>query len=245
MAQRYAAFGQLFYKQSPDPLDYSGNVRTIGPKTPMTAMPFASDIPLGGDRGQSELIPFLYQLFDETGWKPGTPAMNMWIVKFGQETSPPARASSAATQTRSIKSATAPDITASSPSYDLATTEALEVIKNAFECQNSKVKWQKLVDATTILENKLKGKYSIDLWGINFTDFYLDDASNGEDGPPSIGATPSIQDIYQIAKNANLTKSKNKAGKIFYFRKTVKNNSLELGKLDDGHWQARCFLSSF
>lgn len=71
-----AANLHLFMQQSA--VETSGNVRSIGPKPPMLAIP--NQTPMRESQ-QENFTGFIQQLVLETGWQPGAPT-NMWLVAF-------------------------------------------------------------------------------------------------------------------------------------------------------------------
>lgn len=71
-----AANLHLFMQQTA--VDHSGNVRTVGPKPPMLAIPDRQPI---RDRQQLAFQGFVQQLVLDTGWQPGAPT-NLWLVGY-------------------------------------------------------------------------------------------------------------------------------------------------------------------
>jgi hypothetical protein len=71
-----AANLHLFMQQSA--AEHSGNVRSIGPKPPMLAVP--NQTPMRESQ-QENFTGFIQQLVLDTGWQPGAPT-NMWLVAF-------------------------------------------------------------------------------------------------------------------------------------------------------------------
>ena len=71
-----AANLHLFMQQSA--VETSGNVRSIGPKPPMIAIP--NQTPMRESQ-QNDFNGFIEQLVLDTGWQPGAPT-NMWLVAF-------------------------------------------------------------------------------------------------------------------------------------------------------------------
>ncbi|TXI97678.1 MAG: hypothetical protein E6Q31_10260, partial [Aquabacterium sp.] len=65
-----AANLHLFMQQTA--VEHSGNVRTVGPKPPMLAIP---------ERQQLAFQGFVQQLVLDTGWQPGAPT-NLWLVGY-------------------------------------------------------------------------------------------------------------------------------------------------------------------
>jgi len=97
-----AANLHLFMEQSA--LEHSGNLRTLGPKPPMLAVPMQT--PLNEEAKQSAYTGFIEQLVVNTGWQPGAPT-NIWITNFnadGAKTNSSAAAQSNATKEASEKS---------------------------------------------------------------------------------------------------------------------------------------------
>ncbi len=85
-----AANLHLFMQQMA--VEHSGNVRTIGPKPPMLAIPDRQPIT---ERQQLAFQGFLQQLVLDTGWQPGAPT-NLWLVGYdANAASSPAAARSA------------------------------------------------------------------------------------------------------------------------------------------------------
>lgn len=60
-------------------VEHSGNVRTVGPKPPMLAIPDRQPI---SERQQLAFKGFIQQLVLDTGWQPGAPT-NLWLVGYG------------------------------------------------------------------------------------------------------------------------------------------------------------------
>lgn len=83
-----AANLHLFMQQSA--VEHSGNVRTIGPKPPMMAIPDRQPI---NESQQLAFQGFIQQLVIDTGWKPGAPT-NFWLA--GYDTRSPATSHSKA-----------------------------------------------------------------------------------------------------------------------------------------------------
>ena len=84
-----AANLHLFMQQTA--AEHSGNVRTVGPKPPMLAIPDRQPI---GERQQLAFQGFVQQLVLDTGWLPGAPT-NLWLVGYDanaaiKPTTPPA-----------------------------------------------------------------------------------------------------------------------------------------------------------
>lgn len=84
-----AANLHLFMQQTA--AEHSGNVRTVGPKPPMLAIPDRQPI---GERQQLAFQGFVQQLVLDTGWQPGAPT-NLWLVGYDanaaiKPTTPPA-----------------------------------------------------------------------------------------------------------------------------------------------------------
>ncbi len=71
-----AANLHLFMQQMA--VEHSGNVRTIGPKPPMLAIPDRQPI---SERQQLAFQGFVQQLVLDTGWQPGAPT-NLWLVGY-------------------------------------------------------------------------------------------------------------------------------------------------------------------
>lgn len=71
-----AANLHLFMQQSA--VEHSGNVRSIGPKPPMLAIPDRQPI---SERQQLAFQGFVQQLVLDTGWQPGAPT-NLWLVGY-------------------------------------------------------------------------------------------------------------------------------------------------------------------
>jgi hypothetical protein len=71
-----AANLHLFMQQTA--AEHSGNVRTVGPKPPMLAIPDRQPI---GERQQLAFQGFVQQLVLDTGWQPGAPT-NLWLVGY-------------------------------------------------------------------------------------------------------------------------------------------------------------------
>ena len=69
-----AANLHLFMQQMA--VEHSGNVRTVGPKPPMLAIPDRQPI---SERQQLAFQGFVQQLVLDTGWQPGAPT-NLWLV---------------------------------------------------------------------------------------------------------------------------------------------------------------------
>lgn len=59
-------------------VEHSGNVRTVGPKPPMLAIPDRQPI---SERQQLAFQGFVQQLLIDTGWQPGAPT-NLWLVGY-------------------------------------------------------------------------------------------------------------------------------------------------------------------
>jgi len=59
-------------------VEHSGNVRTVGPKPPMLAIPDRQPI---SERQQLAFQGFVQQLVIDTGWQPGAPT-NLWLVGY-------------------------------------------------------------------------------------------------------------------------------------------------------------------
>jgi hypothetical protein len=74
-----AANLHLFMQQSA--VEHSGNVRTIGPKPPMMAIPDRQPI---NESQQLAFQGFIQQLVIDTGWKPGAPT-NFWLVGYASQ----------------------------------------------------------------------------------------------------------------------------------------------------------------
>ena len=70
-----AANLHLFMQQMA--VEHSGNVRTVGPKPPMLAIPTGSR----SASGSSSPSGFIQQLVLDTGWQPGAPT-NLWLVGY-------------------------------------------------------------------------------------------------------------------------------------------------------------------
>lgn len=84
-----AANLHLFMQQMA--VEHSGNVRTVGPKPPMLAIPDRQPI---SERQQLAFQGFVQQLVIDTGWQPGAPT-NLWLVGYDanaaiKPTTPPA-----------------------------------------------------------------------------------------------------------------------------------------------------------
>lgn len=84
-----AANLHLFMQQTA--AEHSGNVRTVGPKPPMLAIPDRQPI---SERQQLAFQGFVQQLVLDTGWQPGAPT-NLWLVGYDanaaiKPTTPPA-----------------------------------------------------------------------------------------------------------------------------------------------------------
>jgi hypothetical protein len=84
-----AANLHLFMQQMA--VEHSGNVRTVGPKPPMLAVPDRQPI---SERQQLAFQGFVQQLVIDTGWQPGAPT-NLWLVGYDanaaiKPTTPPA-----------------------------------------------------------------------------------------------------------------------------------------------------------
>ena len=75
-AANNAANLHLFMQQMA--VDHSGNVRTVGPKPPMLAIPDRQPI---SERQQLAFQGFVQQLVLDTGWQPGAPT-NIWLVGY-------------------------------------------------------------------------------------------------------------------------------------------------------------------
>src|SRR5574343_117141 len=75
-AANNAANLHLFMQQMA--VDHSGNVRTVGPKPPMLAIPDRQPI---SERQQLAFQGFIQQLVLDTGWQPGAPT-NLWMVGY-------------------------------------------------------------------------------------------------------------------------------------------------------------------
>jgi hypothetical protein len=71
-----AANLHLFMQQMA--VEHSGNVRTVGPKPPMLAVPDRQPI---SERQQLAFQGFIQQLVIDTGWQPGAPT-NLWLVGY-------------------------------------------------------------------------------------------------------------------------------------------------------------------
>jgi hypothetical protein len=71
-----AANLHLFMQQTA--VVHSGNVRTVGPKPPMLAIPDRQPI---SERQQLAFQGFVQQLVLDTGWQPGAPT-NLWLVGY-------------------------------------------------------------------------------------------------------------------------------------------------------------------
>ena len=71
-----AANLHLFMQQMA--VEHSGNVRTVGPKPPMLAIPDRQPI---SERQQLAFQGFVQQLLIDTGWQPGAPT-NLWLVGY-------------------------------------------------------------------------------------------------------------------------------------------------------------------
>lgn len=71
-----AANLHLFMQQMA--FEHSGNVRTVGPKPPMLAIPDRQPI---SERQQLAFQGFVQQLLIDTGWQPGAPT-NLWLVGY-------------------------------------------------------------------------------------------------------------------------------------------------------------------
>jgi hypothetical protein len=71
-----AANLHLFMQQTA--VEHSGNVRTVGPKPPMLAIPDRQPI---SERQQLAYQGFIQQLVIDTGWQPGAPT-NLWLVGY-------------------------------------------------------------------------------------------------------------------------------------------------------------------
>lgn len=76
--------------------EHSGNVRTVGPKPPMLAIPDRQPI---SERQQLAFQGFVQQLVIDTGWQPGAPT-NLWLVGYDanaaiKPTTPPASSNEA------------------------------------------------------------------------------------------------------------------------------------------------------
>ena len=71
-----AANLHLFMQQMA--VEHSGNVRTMGPKPPMLAIPDRQPI---SERQQLAFQGFIQQLVLDTGWQPGAPT-NLWLVGY-------------------------------------------------------------------------------------------------------------------------------------------------------------------
>lgn len=71
-----AANLHLFMQQTA--AEHSGNVRTVGPKPPMLAIPDRQPI---SERQQLAFQGFVQQLVLDTGWQPGAPT-NLWLVGY-------------------------------------------------------------------------------------------------------------------------------------------------------------------
>ena len=71
-----AANLHLFMQQMA--VEHSGNVRTVGPKPPMLAIPDRQPI---SERQQLAFQGFVQQLVLDTGWQPGAPT-NLWLVGY-------------------------------------------------------------------------------------------------------------------------------------------------------------------
>ena len=71
-----AANLHLFMQQMA--VEHSGNVRTVGPKPPMLAIPDRQPI---SERQQLAFQGFIQQLVLDTGWQPGAPT-NLWVVGY-------------------------------------------------------------------------------------------------------------------------------------------------------------------
>lgn len=71
-----AANLHLFMQQTA--VEHSGNVRTVGPKPPMLAIPDRQPI---SERQQLAFQGFVQQLVLDTGWQPGAPT-NLWLVGY-------------------------------------------------------------------------------------------------------------------------------------------------------------------
>lgn len=95
-------------------VEHSGNVRTIGPKPPMLAIPDRQPI---SERQQLAFQGFIQQLLLDTGWQPGAPT-NLWLVGYDAN-----RASSAASSGASDKAVTQP-----------VDTKALAQLERALAC---------------------------------------------------------------------------------------------------------------
>jgi len=89
-----AANLHLFMQQMA--VEHSGNVRTVGPKPPMLAIPDRQPI---SERQQLAFQGFIQQLLLDTGWQPGAPT-NLWLVGYDanaaiKPTTPPASSNGA------------------------------------------------------------------------------------------------------------------------------------------------------
>jgi len=71
-----AANLHLFMQQMA--VEHSGNVRTVGPKPPMLAIPDRQPI---SEPQQLAFQGFVQQLLIDTGWQPGAPT-NLWLVGY-------------------------------------------------------------------------------------------------------------------------------------------------------------------
>ena len=71
-----AANLHLFMEQSA--IEHSGNVRSIGPKPPMMAVPMQTPL---DERSQQSYQSFIEQIVVDTGWQAGAPT-NFWLVGF-------------------------------------------------------------------------------------------------------------------------------------------------------------------
>ena len=117
-----AANLHLFMQQMA--VEHSGNVRTVGPKPPMLAIPDRQPI---SERQQLAFQGFIQQLVLDTGWQPGAPT-NLWLVGYDanaviRPTVPPA-SSNGATQPVDAKTKAqleqALSCTAIGPRFELA-----------------------------------------------------------------------------------------------------------------------------
>lgn len=100
-AMNNAAKLHLFMEQTSR--EHSGNVRTIGPKPPMIAVP--DSYPMAGGSRQSEFNEFVQQIAVETGWGPGAPT-NIWVVGFEKANAAPKGTADAFTDRRLDQQAT-------------------------------------------------------------------------------------------------------------------------------------------
>lgn len=116
-----AASLHLFIEQSA--LENSGNVRTMGPKPPMMAVPMQT--PLSQEAKQSAYTGFIEQLVVSTGWQPGAPT-NFWIANFSVD-GVKANSSAAATSNAARESTEQPTIEQESSTTVASKTQGISM----------------------------------------------------------------------------------------------------------------------